>query len=197
MASAVASRARMSVHPARRHSSSKGRGPRSGASAASSVKCEIAMCDAAHPVDPAVDPLPRRRPTPVAAGFIDVSAVAAGGALGALARYGISVVVPHGSGAFPWATFVTNGLGCLIIGAFMIFVTRVWSAPRLLRPFFGVGVLGGFTTFSAYVLEIHSLLLVDAYGFAVAYLVGTVVVALLAVWVGAELVRRIAGRTTR
>ena len=82
-----------------------------------------------------------------------LGAIAAGGALGALGRYGLAVAWPHRPGRFPWATFVTNVSGCLLIGVLMVLVVEVWSAHRLLRPFLGVGVLGGYTTFSTFALD--------------------------------------------
>jgi len=111
-------------------------------------------------------------------------AVAVGGALGALARYGVTVLWPHAGAAFPWATFVVNVSGCLLIGCLMVRVDQVGARRRLLRPFFGVGVLGGFTTFSTYVLDVLQLLSVGAAAQALLDLAGTVLAALLAVWVG-------------
>ncbi|MHC4168911.1 MAG: fluoride efflux transporter CrcB [Planctomycetota bacterium] len=79
--------------------------------------------------------------------------LAAGGALGAVARYGISGWVHSvGSGGFPWGTLCVNSVGSLLIGAFLgtSELTSVSSATRLL---FAVGFLGAFTTFSTYSLE--------------------------------------------
>ncbi|HEV7652777.1 MAG TPA: CrcB family protein [Actinophytocola sp.] len=94
--------------------------------------------------------------------------VALGGGLGALARYGLTVLLPTPPGGFPWATFLVNVLGCLLIGVLMVPVTEVHAAHRLVRPFLGVGVLGGFTTFSTYALEVHSLLRPGSVGVAFA-----------------------------
>lgn len=111
--------------------------------------------------------------------------IAAGGALGALARYGLSVALPHGPGTFPWSTFLVNVLGCLLIGVLMIVLTEVAGRPhRLARPFIGVGILGGFTTFSTYAVDIQQLVAAGAPATALAYLAGTLVAALLAVEVG-------------
>ncbi|WUD69773.1 fluoride efflux transporter CrcB [Nocardia sp. NBC_00508] len=106
--------------------------------------------------------------------------VAAGGALGALARYGIAQWLPVHSGRFPWATFLTNVSGCFLIGVLMVAVTEIWAAHRLLRPFLGVGVLGGFTTFSTYANEIRALLRPGTLAVAFAYTTGTVICALFA-----------------
>jgi fluoride exporter len=109
--------------------------------------------------------------------------IALGGALGALARYGLAAAWPSPPGHFPWATFVTNVSGCLLIGAVMALVVHVGAARPLMRPFLGTGVLGGYTTFSAYAVD--GMLLVDegALLLAVLYVVGTVIAALLAVTV--------------
>jgi CrcB protein len=113
-----------------------------------------------------------------------LGAISVGGALGASARYGFGVAFPAGPTGFPWATFGVNVLGCLLIGVLMVCVTHLWPARRLVRPFLGVGVLGGFTTFSTYVVEIQHLLDAGAAGTALAYLAGTVAVAVPATWLG-------------
>jgi CrcB protein len=120
--------------------------------------------------------------------------VAVGGGLGALGRYGLSVLLPTPPGGFPWATFLINVLGCLLIGVLMVLVTEVYAAHRLVRPFVGVGVLGGFTTFSTYAVEIHSLLRPGTVGLAFGYLAGTLVAAGLAVLAGTWVTRAVTGR---
>lgn len=118
-----------------------------------------------------------------------VAAVGLGGGLGALARYGISQALPTEPGRFPWGTFTENVLGCLVIGVLMVLITEVWTAPRLLRPFLGVGVLGGFTTFSTYAVEFQKLLQQGAAPLAFGYLATTVLCALLAALLGMWLAR--------
>jgi CrcB protein len=115
--------------------------------------------------------------------------IALGGGLGALARYGLTVALPTPPGHFPWATFVTNVPGCFLIGVLMVLVTEVWAAHRLVRPFLGVGVLGGFTTYSTYAVEFHGLLRPGTVGVAFLYLAGTLVCALLAVLAGVRVTR--------
>ena len=116
--------------------------------------------------------------------------IAAGGALGAVARFGLAVWVPQEQGSFPWATFWTNTTGCLLIGMLMVALTEVAGRPhRLLRPFIGVGILGGFTTFSTYTVEVHQLLTAVAPGVGLAYLFGTLAAALTAVEVGMVIIR--------
>ena len=123
--------------------------------------------------------------------------ISAGGVLGALGRYGLATAWPHRPGRFPWATFVTNVSGCLLIGVLMVLVTEVWSAHRLLRPFLGVGVLGGYTTFSTYAVDVQQLVTAGAARTALAYLGGTLVAALAAVYVGVTLTRLATRRERR
>lgn len=119
--------------------------------------------------------------------------VALGGGLGAVARYGLGQLWPTLPGGFPWATFVVNGLGCLLIGVLMVLITELWPAHRLARPFLGVGVLGGFTTFSTYAVDIRILLQPGTVGTAFAYLAGTLIAALLAVIAGVWATRAVTG----
>lgn len=116
--------------------------------------------------------------------WLMLALIAAGGAIGTLARYGLQQAWPHQPGQFPWATFAVNVSGCLLIGVLMTLIGHVWPRQRLLRPFFGVGVLGGYTTFSTYALDIQQALGATAAATALLYLAGTVLSALLAVWAG-------------
>lgn len=119
-----------------------------------------------------------------------VVAVALGGALGATARYAFALWWPAQQGGFPWATFWTNVVGCAVIGVFMVVITEVPSAHRLVRPFFGTGVLGGFTTFSTYAVDIQRLIDHGHPRTALAYLAATLTAALAAVWLAAAATRR-------
>jgi CrcB protein len=123
-----------------------------------------------------------------------VAVVAAGGAVGAVARYGAALAWPTAVGDFPTTTFVVNAVGCAVIGVFMVVLAEAWPAHRLVRPFFGRGVLGGFTTFSTYAVDIRQLIDSGHPGTALAYLVATVVAALAAVWAAAALTRRALAR---
>ena len=123
--------------------------------------------------------------------------IAIGGALGSLARWGVGLALPTPAGHFPWATFGINVLGCFLIGVLMVLITEVWSVHRLSRPFLGVGVLGGFTTFSTYTNEIRALLRPGTVGVAFAYFAGTLICALLAVTAGVFLTRLLTRSTGR
>lgn len=118
-----------------------------------------------------------------------LAVIAAGGVVGAEARYGLSVWLPADSGTWPAATWWTNVGGSLLLGALMVLVTARRPGSRLLRPFLGVGVLGGFTTFSTAMVEVHQLVVAERAVVAMAYLLGSAAAALLAVTVGALVTR--------
>ncbi|WP_420812785.1 fluoride efflux transporter CrcB [Micromonospora zingiberis] len=126
-----------------------------------------------------------------------LGAIALGGMAGAVLRHGLAVAFPHDPGGFPWATFAVNVSGCLLIGVLMVFITEVWTAPRLVRPFLGVGVLGGYTTFSTYAVEVQQALAVGAPRTALLYLAGSLVAALTAVRLGLTLTRLATGARHR
>jgi fluoride exporter len=116
-------------------------------------------------------------------------AIAVGGMLGASARYAVDRAWPTGSDTLPWSTLVVNVSGCALIGLLMVHVTEVGGAHPLLRPFLGVGVLGGYTTFSTYTVQTDALLRNGHPELALVYLVGTAVSALLAVSLGVVVAR--------
>ncbi|MBO4209785.1 fluoride efflux transporter CrcB [Micromonospora echinofusca] len=120
-----------------------------------------------------------------------VAAVAVGGALGTAARYGLAVAWSHAPGSLPWATLVTNLVGCALLGALMHVITERIAPHPLLRPFLGTGVLGGFTTFSAYAVETRELLAAGRPGLALGYVLGTLVGGLSAVLLGDRLMARV------
>jgi CrcB protein len=126
----------------------------------------------------------------------EVVAVALGGVVGALARAAISTAVPHSDrAAWPWATFVTNLLGCLLLGVLLDWVDHrqpEWKRihprrARLARPLLASGVLGGFTTFSTFSVEAYGLLATGHAVVALAYAVGSVLLGVAMVVVGRAL----------
>ena len=141
----------------------------------------------------------------LAAGRWDVVAsVAAGGALGSLARWALGEAMPTAAGGFPWATFTANVSGALALGLLMVLVLDLWPPSRYLRPFVATGLLGGFTTFSAYMLETRDLLDAGHAALALTYVAATLVVGLGGTWAGVvagragvAAGRRRGGRTTR
>ncbi|MCF6523628.1 CrcB family protein [Streptomyces sp. JJ36] len=128
-----------------------------------------------------------------------LAAIACGGALGAVARHALGRALPVPADGFPWAVLLANGLGCALIGVLMVLISEGGrQAPHpLVRPFLGVGVLGGFTTFSTYAVDVARLLEEDAPGTAMAYLAGTLAGALGAVVLGAWATRAVVRRRAR
>jgi fluoride exporter len=82
-----------------------------------------------------------------------VLAIAVGGALGAPARYGIAQWITVAPDGFPWATLLTNLSGAFVLGFFLTLVIARLPPTRYLRPFFAVGFLGSYTTFSTLAVE--------------------------------------------
>ncbi|MDX6300581.1 MAG: fluoride exporter [Nocardioidaceae bacterium] len=113
-----------------------------------------------------------------------LAVVSVGGALGSLGRWGVSRALPHADGQVPWATSVENLSGALLLGLLMAVVLSRGAPGRYLRPFVGVGVLGGYTTFSAYMLDTRGLLAAGHLPTALGYLLGTLAGGLVAVWAG-------------
>jgi CrcB protein len=149
----------------------------------------------APPTDPDVDlHVPAQRLELRRAPVQLLTVIAVGGAAGACARHGASLAWPNPAGGFPWTTFAVNTTGCAAIGLLMVMITEVKRAHPLVRPFLGTGVLGGFTTFSAYAIDAERLLEAGRAGLALAYLGLTVLAALAAGWAAAAATRRIAGR---
>ncbi|GAB2557636.1 fluoride efflux transporter CrcB [Nocardia heshunensis] len=142
------------------------------------------------PVDPDIDihQPEQRRELSRSHGAI-LAVISVGGAVGALSRYGLAQLWPTPAGGLPWATFVTNVIGCFLIGVLMVAVTEIWVAHPLVRPFLGVGILGGFTTFSTYANDTRALLRPDTVATAFAYFGVTLVCALLATLLAIALTR--------
>lgn len=116
--------------------------------------------------------------------------IAIGGVIGSLARWGLASALGERSpGDWPWATLLVNVIGCLLIG---VLATRLpsESGPWWPRPLLIAGVLGGFTTFSAYALETGALLDEGVPLLAIGYLVITVVIGLAAVRIGIRIAKR-------
>lgn len=142
-----------------------------------------------EPPDPRTDPdvdlrVPADRRELTARPATVLATIAAGGVLGALARAGLQHTVPHPPSGFPWATFAINTSGCLLIGVLMATLGHLGGGHPLARPFLGVGVLGGFTTFSTFAVDVQQAIVAGAPGTALAYLAATVLGALVAVGLG-------------
>jgi fluoride exporter len=126
-----------------------------------------------------------------------LSAVAVGGALGSVGRYAVGRAVPHVPGEFPWGTALVNISGSMAMGVLIVWVLSMHAPHPWLRPFLGVGVLGGWTTFSTFALDIHTMVTAGNGPLATAYLVGSLVVGIAAVGVGVTLGETWFGRRRR
>ncbi|MFZ5608410.1 MAG: fluoride efflux transporter CrcB [Pseudomonadota bacterium] len=117
-------------------------------------------------------------------------AVAAGGALGALGRYGVGKLAMHWLGAgYPWGTLAVNVAGGLMMGILAELSALLWSQGLALRAFLTVGLLGGFTTFSAFSLEMALMLERGEAAAALLYALASVGLSLAALFLGLLLVR--------
>lgn len=122
-------------------------------------------------------------------------AVFFGGALGTLARAGLSTSVQHAPDQWPWATFIVNAIGALLLGWWSTRLMRSSDLDPRLRPFLATGICGGLTTFSTLQIELVLMLNAHAYRLAVGYGIVTIVVGLAAVVLGREAAHALHRRT--
>ena len=121
-------------------------------------------------------------------------AVAAGGAVGALARYlSMSAVGALFGSGFPWATLAVNVVGSFILGILVELAALMWSPGEALRAFLVVGLLGAFTTFSTFSLDVAVLYERGAMLSAAAYIIASVVLCVGGLFAGLALVRAVYG----
>lgn len=110
--------------------------------------------------------------------------VMSGGAIGAAMRFGLWRALPTSAGGWPWPTFAANVLGGLAMGVLAAWVLRGDNSAEPLRLFVGVGVLGGFTTFSAFSLEMAQMMERGQVALAAGYALASVLLALGALFAG-------------
>jgi CrcB protein len=113
-----------------------------------------------------------------------LAAIAAGGALGTLARYGADRALVPAPLGFPWATFVVNVTGSVQLGLMVTRVVERWPPSRFVRPFAAIGFCGGFTTFSTMMVEAVQRAQHGRAGLAIGYLVASMAAGLLAAIAG-------------
>jgi CrcB protein len=117
-------------------------------------------------------------------------AVGAGGALGSMLRYAVTLVIVERLGpGFPWHTAAINVVGSFAIGAIAAYVQASAGLPPLMSAFTMVGILGGFTTFSTFSYDTMTLISDGAAGLALAYCAGSVLLGVLAAFAGMGLAR--------
>ena len=125
--------------------------------------------------------------------MLNVLLVALGGGLGAAGRYGVSLAAPVQPGEWPWATFAINVIGSLLIGVLGGWLLTRGEAGEPMRLLLGVGVLGGFTTFSAFSLETMRLIERSDWLGASTYSIGSVLAGLAAVAIGLLVAKQVFG----
>jgi fluoride exporter len=129
---------------------------------------------------------PGARPDPTL-----LASVAVGGVVGSLGRYAVGAALPHEPGAFPWATFAVNVSGAFAMGLLVAYLVDRPGVHRLARPFVGVGVLGGWTTFSALAVDVVQLGAHQRVQIALLYVATTFLLGTLAVAAGSILGQRV------
>ncbi len=111
-----------------------------------------------------------------------------GGGLGSIARYLCQKwFMDHHLHAFPWATFMVNIIGCFLIGLFWGIFLKPFAGNESWKLFLMTGICGGFTTFSAFTLEGIGLIKEQKLGLFFVYIGGSVVIGLLATYVGMKM----------
>jgi CrcB protein len=122
---------------------------------------------------------------------LELVAIAVGGAIGALARVGLSQAFPSAPGRWPWAIFAINLAGAFMLGYFVTRLQERLPISTLRRPLLGTGLCGALTTFST--MQIEMLQMLDAHHDALAagYIAASVIGGYLMVHVASALVRRV------
>lgn len=118
--------------------------------------------------------------------------VGLGGAIGAVGRFAVMSAVGHFThGGFPWGTLTVNVLGALILGGVLELSALAWSPSPEVRAMVVVGMLGAFTTFSTFSMDLYYLLDRGHIVSASTYAVGSVLVCLVAFWAGMSALRMV------
>src|SRR5512133_3118847 len=120
----------------------------------------------------------------------ELAAIFAGGFLGALARVLLVQVAPVTPGTWPWATFAANIVGTLLRGCFVTRLQERLPVSAYRRPLLGTGLCGALTTFSTMQLEVLGMLTDGRTGLAVAYVLASIGVGFVGVFLATALVRR-------
>lgn len=97
-----------------------------------------------------------------------LAAISAGGALGGPTRYGLGLAFPTAPHTFPATTFVINVTGSFVLALLLVLILDIWPPTTYVRPFFCVGFLGAYTTFSTWMVDTDRLIAAGAWAAAVA-----------------------------
>jgi fluoride exporter len=126
--------------------------------------------------------------------YRELAAVFAGGALGTVARTGLSLLVAADPARWPWPTFTVNIIGAFLLGYFTTRLLERLPLSSYRRPLLGTGLCGGLTTFSTMQVETLKMIEHRHYGLAAGYTCASIVFGFLAVYLASALVRRVAVR---
>lgn len=118
-------------------------------------------------------------------------AIFVGGAIGALGRAGLEKAFPATDQSWPWATFMVNILGAAMLGYFVTRLQERLPPSTYPRPLVGTGLCGALTTFSTLQVEVIKLVRSGHAVLGITYLVGSVIVGLVAVYLATAIVRRV------
>jgi fluoride exporter len=123
--------------------------------------------------------------------YHELAAVFAGGALGTLARAGLSTLLVDDPTRWPWPTFTVNIVGAFLVGYFTTRLLERLPLSSYRRPLLGTGLCGGLTTFSTMQVETLDMIEHHRYGLAVGYITASITLGLLAVYLATAAVRRV------
>jgi fluoride exporter len=123
--------------------------------------------------------------------YRELAAVFVGGAIGSLARAGLSTVLVRNTDEWPWPTFIVNIVGAVLVGYFTTRLLERLPVSSYRRPLLGTGFCGGLTTFSTMQVETVRMVEHGLWAMAAAYSISSVVLGLLAVFLATAFVRRV------
>jgi CrcB protein len=119
----------------------------------------------------------------------ELAAIFVGGAIGAVARYGLAQALPHDAGTWPWATFAVNVAGALALGYLTTRLQERLPPTAYRRPLLGTGLCGALTTFSTVQIELLQMLDDGRAGLAAGYAAASIAAGVLAIAAATNLVR--------
>mgnify|MGYP001328986372 CR=1 FL=1 len=121
-----------------------------------------------------------------------ILSIAAGGAIGAVLRhFAGSLALSVAGSSFPWGTLSVNIIGSFFMGALISYFASIWTPPPELRAFLTVGLLGAFTTFSTFSLDVVTLWERGQAVMALGYIAASVLLSITALFAGMMLVRQV------